>query len=180
VLITDEQQSFEVAAGTVCSFALAAAPVANNEITTTYRADANGDIREITTGTLKLQLTNVDTGKSIVVNVSGPGTVVLHPDGSATEDLQGPALVFFSRTATPAGPATHLFNGHTTLELSRTCFLCPRCLLHGFPHRSLKKQPIDGTLWTDVQPRAQIRIPARVAEPDASGPLIGGRRADLR
>jgi hypothetical protein len=68
----------------------------------------------------------------------------------------------------------------TTLELSRTCFLCPRCLRHGFPHRSLKKQPIDGTLWTDVQPRAQIRIPARVAEPDASGPLIGGRRADLR
>jgi hypothetical protein len=42
----------------------------------------------------------------------------------------------------------------TTLELSRTCFLCPRCLLHGFPHRSLKKQPIDGTFWTDVQPRA--------------------------
>jgi hypothetical protein len=116
VLITDEQQSFEVPAGQVCRFELAAAPVANKETITTYPAGANGDVRQIITGTLKLQLTNVDTGKSIVVNVSGPGTVVLHPDGSASEDLRGPALVFFFPTATPAGPATYLFNGNTTLS----------------------------------------------------------------
>jgi hypothetical protein len=116
VLITDEQQSFSVPAGQVCSFGLAAAPVANNETTTIYPADANGDVREIITGTLKLQLTNTNTGKSIVVNVSGPGTVVLHPDGSASEDLRGSGLVFFFPTANPAGPATYLFTGHTTLS----------------------------------------------------------------
>jgi len=116
VLITDLQQTFDIPAGLVCGFELAGTPVANNETTTTYPADANGDVRVLITGTLKLQLTNVDTGKSIVVNVSGPGTVVLHPDGSASEDLRGNDLVLFFPGATPAGPATYLFTGHTILS----------------------------------------------------------------
>lgn len=116
VLITDQQQTFDIPAGQVCGFELAGAPVANNETTTIYPADANGDVREIITGTLKLQLTNVGTGKSIDVNISGPGTVVLHPDGSASEDLRGNDLVLFFPGATPAGPATELFTGHTILS----------------------------------------------------------------
>jgi hypothetical protein len=40
----------------------------------------------------------------------------LHPDGSASEDLGGNGLVFFFPTATPAGPATYLFKGRTTLS----------------------------------------------------------------
>ena len=55
-------------------------------------------------------------GKSIVLNVSGPGTVVLHPDGSASEDLRGNDVVLLFPGATPAGPATYLFTGHTILS----------------------------------------------------------------
>lgn len=118
VLITDEQQAFDIPAGGACSFELAGTPVANNETTTIFPADANGDVRELITGTLELQLTNVGTGKSIVLNVSGPGTLVLHADGSATEDLRGPGLVFFFPSATPAGPAAFLFTGQTTISFS--------------------------------------------------------------
>jgi hypothetical protein len=118
VPISDGQQAFDFPAGTACSFELAGTPVANNETTTIYPANANGDVREIITGTLKLQLTNVGTGKSIVVNISGPGTVVLHPDGSGSEDLRGPGLVFFFPTATPAGPATYLFTGDTSISFT--------------------------------------------------------------
>jgi hypothetical protein len=118
VPITDVQQTFDLPAGTACSFELAGTPVANNETTTIFPADANGDVREIITGTLKLQLTNVGTGKSILVNISGPGTLVLHPDGSGAEDLRGSGLVFFSPTATPAGPATYLYTGTTTVSFS--------------------------------------------------------------
>jgi hypothetical protein len=116
VLITDLQQTFDIPAGGACSFELAGTPIANNETTTTFPPDANGDIREIITGTLELQLTNVGTGNSLDVNVSGPGTVVLHPDGSASEDLQGHAVVLFFPTADPAGPATELFTGHTVIS----------------------------------------------------------------
>lgn len=118
VLITDLQQTFDLPAGLACNFELAGTPVANNETTTTYPADANGDVRQIITGTLKLQLTNVGTGRSIVVNIGGPGTVVLHPDGSASETLRGPGLVFFFPTANPAGPATYLFTGNTTISFA--------------------------------------------------------------
>lgn len=116
VLLTDQQQTFDIPAGLACSFELAGTPVANNETTTIFPADANGDVRQLITGTLKLQLTNVGTGKSIVVDISGPGTVVLHPDGSASEDLRGPGLVLFFPAANPAGPATYLFTGHTSLS----------------------------------------------------------------
>ena len=74
IAITDEQQSTHFRAGRVCSFEFDAAPVSNNQYLTTYPPDANGDVRMIVTGVLKEQLTNVGTGKSIIVNVSGPAT----------------------------------------------------------------------------------------------------------
>ena len=69
VAITDEQQSVHFRAGRVCSFEFAATPVSNNQYLTTYPADANGDVRMSVTGVLKEQVTNVGTGKSIIVNV---------------------------------------------------------------------------------------------------------------
>jgi hypothetical protein len=117
ILLTNEQQSLDFPAGQACSFELAATPVANNEHLTTYPADANGDVRETATGTLKDQLTNVGTGKSIVVNVSGPATVIVHPDGSTLSDLRGHDLVAFLASDSPAGPATYLFSGHTVVSV---------------------------------------------------------------
>ena len=40
-------------------------------------------------GSLKEQLTNVGTGHSIVVYVSGPATQIVHPDGSSDLTLEG-------------------------------------------------------------------------------------------
>jgi hypothetical protein len=83
VAITDDQQSFDFRAGRVCSFELAGTPVSNNQYVMAYPADANGDVWELINGALKEHVTNVDTGKSIVVNVSGPATEIVHPDGTA-------------------------------------------------------------------------------------------------
>ena len=46
-------------------------------------------IRVITTGSLKLTLTNLVTGKTISENISGPGTLTLNPDGSGTLVARG-------------------------------------------------------------------------------------------
>jgi hypothetical protein len=116
IAITNDQQSFDVPAGVACSFELAATPGSTNEYVKTYPADANGDVRELINGTLKEQLTNVDTGKSIIVNVSGPSTQIVHADGSADVTIEGSALVGFFAPFNPAGPATYIYTGHTVLS----------------------------------------------------------------
>jgi hypothetical protein len=73
--------------------------------------DGNGAVVEIFNGTLKDELTNLATGRSIVVNVSGPAKVINYPDGSATASYEGHSLLFFFATDIPAGPAAYLFSG---------------------------------------------------------------------
>jgi hypothetical protein len=48
---------------------------------------ADGSMTFLTTGSLRVSLTNLETGKTITENVSGPDKFTVHPDGSAT--LQG-------------------------------------------------------------------------------------------
>jgi len=91
-------------------------PVSNNQYVKTYPADANGDVRELINGVLKEQLTNVDTGKSIIVNVSGPATETVHTDGSAVLTIGGSILVSFLAPFNPRGPATYIYTGHTVLS----------------------------------------------------------------
>jgi hypothetical protein len=118
VAITDAQQSVHFRAGRVCSFEFAAAPVSNNQYLTTYPADANGDVRISVTGVLKEQVTNVGTGKSIIVNVSGPSTQIVHPDGSSDLILDGSVLVSYNARFNPRGPATFIYTGHTVFSVS--------------------------------------------------------------
>jgi hypothetical protein len=118
IAITDEQQSVHFRAGRVCSFEFDAAPVSNNQYLTTYPADANGDVRMTVTGVLKEQVTNVGTGKSIVVNVSGPSTQVVHPDGSSDLTLEGSVLVSYNARFNPRGPATFIYTGQTVFSVS--------------------------------------------------------------
>jgi hypothetical protein len=47
-----------------------------HESTTTFPAQANGDVVVLITGRLVEQVTNVNTGKSITINISGPETAV--------------------------------------------------------------------------------------------------------
>jgi hypothetical protein len=116
--ITDAQQAFDFPAGSACSFELAGTPVSNNVYVKIYPVDENGDVRVLSNGTAKLQLTNVDTGKSIVVNVSGPATQVVHADGSSVVTTGGSVLVSFIAPFNPAGPATFIYTGHTVLSFA--------------------------------------------------------------
>ena len=118
VTVTDDQQSFQFRAGRVCAFPLAGTPVANNQVIKTYPADANGDVRVLVEGLLKAQVTNVDTGKSIVVNVSGPTKEVIHPDGTADLTLNGSVMVLFNARFNPLGPHTYIYTGHTVLSFN--------------------------------------------------------------
>src|SRR5438874_521583 len=70
----------------VCSSDVQVDVLTNKEVATTL---SNGNV--ITTGALKVRLTNVDTGKSVVLNISGPS--VTSPDG--TTITGGPWLFFF-------------------------------------------------------------------------------------
>jgi len=118
VTVTDDQQSFQFRAGRVCAFPLAGTPVANNQVIKTYPADANGDVRVLVEGLLKAQVTNVDTGKSIIVNVSGPATLINHADFSLDANLGGSALVAFIAPFNARGPATYIYTGHTVLSFN--------------------------------------------------------------
>ena len=83
------------AAGRLPDLDIVADILVNREYALTW-SDANGDpIRTITTGTLKVRLTNPDNGVSILRNISGPGTTTFHEDGSSTLRARGTWFFFF-------------------------------------------------------------------------------------
>jgi hypothetical protein len=69
----------------VCSFTVARHVLVNKSVLTTY-----SDGSQRITGTFKQRITNLDTGKFIDVNSSGPVIIEYHADGSATEKDFGP------------------------------------------------------------------------------------------
>jgi hypothetical protein len=53
-------------------------------------------VRQIVTAPgLRETLTNLDTGKTVVLNIEGPGVLDLNPDGSGSFTGTGPYLFFF-------------------------------------------------------------------------------------
>jgi hypothetical protein len=92
-------------AGLACSFEVASQTLTNKEFTTTFPAEANGDVVQLVTGYLVQRFTNVGTGKSISANVSGPGTIVFHPDGSVTLSAEGPSILILFPGDIPSGPS---------------------------------------------------------------------------
>jgi hypothetical protein len=75
----------------------------------TFRDDEGNVVREILTGAIKWTLTNVNTGESIFVNLSGPGFSTTNPDGSSTFVGTGP-WVFIGNPLT-GGPGLFLLTG---------------------------------------------------------------------
>jgi hypothetical protein len=82
------------------------------------RCEAQTFVRAQSFGALKEQVTNVGTGKSIVVNVSGPATEIVHADGSADLTIEGSVLVSYNARFNPRGPATYVYTGHTVFSIS--------------------------------------------------------------
>ena len=72
-----------------CAFDVDLQVLVNKEFITTF-----SDGRQLITGRLVVRLTNVATGKSIDLNISGPGFITPHADGSVTFELSGRSLVF--------------------------------------------------------------------------------------
>src|SRR5688500_66184 len=82
-------EDFEAPAGLWCSFGVFVHDIVNNQVVKTFPPEPNGDIVQLITGNYVTSVTNTSTGKSITVNISGPGRITIHPDGSATLEATG-------------------------------------------------------------------------------------------
>jgi hypothetical protein len=84
-----DSDPFQIPAGEACSFGVFVETIVNNQVVTTFPPEPNGDIVQLATGDFVTRMTNTSTGKSITINISGPGHVTIHPDGSATLEATG-------------------------------------------------------------------------------------------
>jgi hypothetical protein len=73
------------------------------------------------TGYVQATVTNQTTGKSVTYNISGPGTIVLYPDGSFSIDAGGPNLLWTlpeNLEQFPDVPTISYTTGHVTVEVA--------------------------------------------------------------
>jgi hypothetical protein len=76
-------------------------------------------VMELTTGPLKVRVTNLDTGESIELNVPGPGRLVIDEE-QATLTQEGPWLTFVFPGAFEDDPETGAFLTYTAITQNRT------------------------------------------------------------
>jgi hypothetical protein len=109
-----------VPAGIWCSFAVRLEAVEDHQTVTVFAPDRNGDTRVLITGHLVVRLSNADvaSGKSIVLNSSGPAVIVIHPDGSQTDTTLGPATIGFHPGDEPGGPRILYLTGRATFDIT--------------------------------------------------------------
>ena len=119
--VPDSFYEFSAPAGQACSFPVTGEAVVNRFETTTFPADENSDVVQLATGHLVFRFTNVATGKSIDLNISGPGKATFHPDGSMTQDATGVWYWLFpGGTNLPGGLTLFLSSGRLVVETSPT------------------------------------------------------------
>ena len=117
--VPDAANTATFPAGLACDFTLHYEPVVNNEYTLTFPAEPNGDVVQIASGYLLERFTNLDTGKSIVLNTSAKATLVFHADGSVTIDASGPQpLAFLAGFGGGTTPSVYINYGHAVLNIS--------------------------------------------------------------
>ena len=98
-------------AGLLCPFAIDTGPVGTKSQTQTTFYDQNHNVTRIAfTGPLFVFLTNDVTGKRIIVNASGPGTIYPHADGSSFNSGRGQGLIGLFPTD-EGGPALLAVDG---------------------------------------------------------------------
>jgi hypothetical protein len=68
-----------------CGFKLRVTPGPVNKEYTKILKPADGSMTFLFTGAIKASFTNLQTGKTITENMSGPGKATIHSDGSITE-----------------------------------------------------------------------------------------------
>ncbi len=78
----------------VCLFPVEVVTLANREKLLTFYDRAGDVTMQIGTGTLKVRLTNLATGTSLAVNISGPVRIAPGADGTTTITLGGRSLLY--------------------------------------------------------------------------------------
>ena len=71
-------------------------------------------------GHLQATVTNQDTGESVTYNISGPGSLVIFPDGAFSIDAAGPNLLWTlpeNLVNFPAVPTISYTTGHVTVAV---------------------------------------------------------------
>jgi hypothetical protein len=105
-------------AGKACPFAVQDEILIDNSYALFFPVDVNGDTRVIVTGHIVTRITNLDNGKSVIENVSGPTFLTFHPDGSFDAVLAGRAFIQLYPTDSPAGPIALLNSGRLVVTLT--------------------------------------------------------------
>jgi hypothetical protein len=105
------------AAGEVCAFPVLIEETENKAKALTFIDDSGAPLRQIITGKFRVRVTNLATGESLVVNVSGPGFLTFTEGELATVTLGGRGLLFL-RAGIDVPPAgIFLLSGRTVLGI---------------------------------------------------------------
>lgn len=122
-------------AGT-CAFPVLAHTVTDKEYAT-FTTLPDGTVTEAITGKAVGEYTNLNSGKSIVVNTSGPGVVTFNTDGTIGVDLRGPSTWLFTpqeqadfglpQFAYTAGHMQYVYNGGLFQNLTFTGSVTDLC-----------------------------------------------------
>ena len=80
---------------TSCGFDVGAAAVADKEFVTILQ-NPDGSTTCLVTGTLTASFTNLETGKTVIEDGSGPAKITVNPDGSYIELRKGPKIAILT------------------------------------------------------------------------------------
>jgi hypothetical protein len=78
-----------------CGFQIMGTPVAGKEYAKVLKA-SDGSMTLLSTGVFKIAYTNLETGKTLTENVSGPAKLTFLPDGSVVVAGKGNAGIFLA------------------------------------------------------------------------------------
>jgi len=103
----------------VCGFPVLFEPVRNEEYSKTTQ-NADGSVTIQITGFFSSRYTNLDSGAAVTTNISGPGTIVLWPDGSVDLAFRGRnGIIFFPDDAARFGfPDIFVASGRFTEHIA--------------------------------------------------------------
>jgi hypothetical protein len=90
--------------GVFCGVDVFVEAIKNTEKALTFPADEDGNVLQIITGQLWITATNVATGDSVVLNISGPYKVLIRPDGTLD-------ITFFGRSVPVQPPGFIVTSG---------------------------------------------------------------------
>jgi hypothetical protein len=100
-----------------CPFPVELTFLTNKEVATTFYDRDGNVVRTLTTGALKVRATNLETGKSIDLNISGPG--VSYPDGTS---INRGSWFYWYPPGNPQGQPTGIIVVHGRSAWSPTSF----------------------------------------------------------